>query len=177
MKQNDSFLNENATIPHKCLNTHTFSYDACYHILSTSFQQNLQIGSTELLLAGANDNIVLADSEPFTVWLQDNTKLQGEKSYQIEISSFPITIQKGPGNTKFVDSLFVLNRIGYDSVMYSALSQMNHFKQFAASLNQIETVVLIILFGFLGIVIEVYHISGQQWPSRPIITKKIKLNV
>ena len=138
LKKNNTFVNENATIPAKCLNTHTFSYDDCYHILSSSFKPNVQVGTTELLLADANNNIVLADDQPFTVWLKDNTKLQGDKSYQIEISSFPISIQKGPGKTEFVDSSFVLNRIGYDSIMSFTLAQLNHVKAFAKTLNQNE---------------------------------------
>ena len=144
LKKNNTFINENATIPASCLNTHTFSYDNCYHILSSSFKPNLQVGTTELLLADANNNIVLADNQPFTVWLKDNTKLQGDKSYQIEISSFPISIQKGPGKTEFIDSSFVLNRIGYDSIMSFTLAQLNHFKTFATTLNQKENLELIL---------------------------------
>ena len=138
-----TFVNENATIPVKCLNPHQFSYDDCFQFLSTKFDQNLKVGSTEFLLASDKNDILIKDRSPFTIYFQNNSKLENEKSYRINAASFPITIHTGAGvASNFIDLTFVLNRMGYDHIVSAALSQLPKLKSFVNSptnlTNQIE---------------------------------------
>lgn len=133
LKQNDSFVNENATIPITCLSPHRFSYDKCYKFLSLDFSPNLKIGNTEILLASAQNDVLLINKSPFTIWFNNNTKLQNERSYRLNIHSFPISIHQGAGVADFVDSKFILNRIGYELIVSSALLQFQNFKSFTTA--------------------------------------------
>ena len=140
---NNTFVNENATIPVTCLNPHQFSYDDCFQFLSAEFNPNLKVGSTEFLLASNNNDILLKDRSPFTIYFKNNSKLENDKSYRIDAASFPITIHKGAGvASSFIDLNFVMNRISYDHIISAALSQLPQLQSFASSqtelTNQIE---------------------------------------
>ena len=128
---NDTLVNENYTIPIRCLSTDTFTTQMCSHILSSHYSSNYVIENEVEILATGLDKIRLYTSKQNKVIDKNQNKYFPSTMYDVKMNELPILISgAGTFQVKLGPST-VLNQIGRKFILNYIKHELPSLRNFA----------------------------------------------